>query len=167
MCSDSAWCSGARAATRPRIDRRRQLVPDLHRISIQVAHERIGFAGNELARFEKGSAGALHSVDGVCDRGRVHQAEAEVGDVAASSAGSRRSLEHEDVAGPRRLCLDEIPLAIDGDHAEDPLVEPERARRTLHAQRKMGEAEGGYCRMSSGHRILGPDYRSALPRGQV
>src|SRR5688500_4852107 len=60
------------------------------------------------------------------------------------------SLEHEHVAAAGRLRLDEVFTAIDGDAADDGLVEAKRSLGVTHVQRDVRQTErlhdhGGYA----------------------
>jgi hypothetical protein len=86
---------------------------------------------------------APRSPDGgerACDVRRAPQPEPEVRDAAGLARPARLALEDDHVAAAGRLRLDEVALLVDGDNAEDRLIERQRALRIANGQRHVREA---------------------------
>src|SRR5687768_9578823 len=92
---------------RRRIDRRRQLVPELDLVAVRVLEEDVRLPGTKLAAPQHAPARLLHHLDGNVDVGRIDETKAEMRDAAGAPRTRCPLLEHEHVAAARRLRLDE------------------------------------------------------------
>src|ERR687897_587850 len=103
--------SGAVAALlRRRVGGRRELVPDLQLVPVDIPAEEIGIARYEITPGEDLPARRLHGASRLLDVHGPHETEAEVPDAARASAGFRRLFEDEHVPRARGLRLNESAL---------------------------------------------------------
>jgi hypothetical protein len=104
------------------------------------------------------AAGSLHGRECFGNVCRSGQAKPEVRD-APTLAGPPPTLEYEYVAASRRLCLNEVVVAVNRNDTEDALVELERARGILDSKGDVRKAVGldhGVNDSASRRRMVGP-----------
>jgi hypothetical protein len=87
------------------------------------------------------ASGALDCAGGAVDVSSVGQSKSKVLDSATATDVLCPFFEHEYVARPRRLRLQEILFAVDREHPEHIVIELKRSLQIAHGEREVGQAE--------------------------
>ena len=109
--------------SRLRINRCRQLVPNLQLITVWVPTKQIRFARAKLALAENSSSGCFDSSHGPLDVCGINKTKAKMHDASSASGQLWISLKQEHVARTGSLHLNEVFVFIDRDRTEYFLVE--------------------------------------------
>jgi hypothetical protein len=109
--------------SRLRINRCRQLVPNLQLITVWVPTKQIRFARAKLSLAENRSSGCFDSSHGPLDVCAIDKTKGKMHDSSGASGQIWISLKHKHVARARGLRLNEVFVFIDRDRTEYFLVE--------------------------------------------
>jgi len=106
-----------------RVNRCRQLVPNLQLIAVWIPTKQIRFARAKLSLAENSASGCFDSSHGPLDVCGIDKTKAKMHDASSASGQIWISLKHKHVARARGLRLNEVFVFIDRDRTEYFLVE--------------------------------------------